>query len=49
MRELPQVDRVLRTAIDHGEIPGVVAMVATRDGPVYQGAFGRRASQTDRQ
>ena len=43
MPELPQVDRVLQTAIDRGEIPGVVAMVATRDGPVYQGAFGRRA------
>ena len=42
MPELPQVDRVLQTAIDRGEIPGVVAMVATRDGPVYQGAFGRR-------
>src|SRR5438270_13220237 len=43
MPELPQVDRVLQTAVGRGEIPGVVAMVATRDGPVYQGAFGRRA------
>lgn len=42
MRELPQIDRVLRAAIGRGDVPGVVAMAATRDGPVYQGAFGRR-------
>src|SRR2546429_8256650 len=43
MRELTQADRVLRGAVDRGDVPGVVAMAATRDGPVYQGAFGRRA------
>ena len=43
MRELPQIDRVLQTATDRGDVPGVVAMAATREGPVYQGAFGRRA------
>ena len=43
MRDLPNIDRVLRAAIDCGEILGVVAMVATRDGPVYRGAYGRRA------
>jgi methyl acetate hydrolase len=43
MRELPQVDRVLKAAADRGDVPGVVAMAANRDGPVYQGAFGRRA------
>jgi len=42
MRELPQVDGVLRAAIDRGDVPGVVAMAATREGPVYQGAFGTR-------
>jgi methyl acetate hydrolase len=42
MRELPQIDRVLQTATDRGDVPGVVAMAATREGPVYQGAFGRR-------
>ena len=43
MRQLPQVDGVLKAATDRGDIPGVVAMAATREGPVYQGAFGRRA------
>ena len=37
------VDEVLGFAIDRGDVPGVVAMAATRDGIVYQGAFGRRA------
>src|ERR1700747_3219704 len=43
MRQLPQVDRVLKPAADRGDVPGVVAMAATREGPVYEGAFGRRA------
>ena len=43
MRKLPQVDEVLKTAIDRGDVPGVVAMAATREGPVYHGAFGKRA------
>jgi methyl acetate hydrolase len=43
VRELSQIDRVLQTAADRGDVPGVVAMAATREGPVYQGAFGRRA------
>lgn len=43
MRQLPQVDQVLEAATDGGDVPGVVAMAATREGPVYQGAFGRRA------
>src|SRR5882762_11880687 len=42
MRQLPQVDQVLKAATDRGDVPGVVAMAATREGPVYQGAFGRR-------
>jgi methyl acetate hydrolase len=43
MAALPQVDQVLQAAIDRGDVPGVVAMAATRSGPVYTGAFGRRA------
>jgi len=43
MRELPQVYRVLKAAADRGDVPGVVAMAATREGSVYQGAFGKRA------
>jgi CubicO group peptidase (beta-lactamase class C family) len=42
MGEFPQIDQVLRAAIDRGDVPGVVAMTATRAGPVYRGAFGRR-------
>src|SRR6266851_8547557 len=43
MQTLPQIDQVLRKGIDAGDVPGVVAMAATRDGPVYEGAFGKRA------
>jgi methyl acetate hydrolase len=43
MRQIPQIDEVLKKATDRGDVPGVVAMAATRDGPLYQGAFGIRA------
>src|SRR5690348_7098309 len=43
MQTLPQIDQVLRKGIDAGDVPGVVAVAATRDGPVYEGAFGKRA------
>ena len=43
MTGFSQVDEVLGSAIDRGDVPGVVAMAATRDGVVYQAAFGRRA------
>jgi methyl acetate hydrolase len=36
------IDDALRSAIDGNDVPGVVAMAATRDDVVYQGAFGRR-------
>ncbi len=42
MRQLKGVDEVLGTAIERGDVPGIVAMAATRDGVIYQGAFGRR-------
>src|ERR1700746_4228464 len=42
MRQLPQVDKLLKTATDRGDVPGVVAMAATRERPVYEGAFGKR-------
>ena len=42
MPELRQVDQLLKAATDRGDVPGVVAMAATREGTVYQGAFGRR-------
>ena len=37
------VDEVLQSAVDRGDVPGVVAMAANRTGLVYQGAFGRRS------
>jgi methyl acetate hydrolase len=43
MPELPQIDQVLNSAAERGDVPGVVAMARTRDEPIYQGAFGRRA------
>jgi len=43
MTEFSHVDEVLGSAIDRGDVPGVVAMAATRDGVAYQAAFGRRA------
>jgi CubicO group peptidase (beta-lactamase class C family) len=42
MTDFSQVNDVLGSAIDRGDVPGVVAMAATRDGVFYQGAIGRR-------
>jgi methyl acetate hydrolase len=43
MTQVGQIDDVFRSAIERGDVPGVVAMAGTRDGVAYQGAFGRRA------
>ena len=43
MRSTAPIDEVLKAAADRGEVPGVVAMAANRDGLLYEGAFGRRA------
>ena len=43
MAELAQIDHRLQAAADRGDVSGVVAMATTAAGPVYQGAFGRRA------
>jgi len=43
MTGVSPIDDVLRSAIDRGDVPGVVAMAASRTGIVYQGAFGRRS------
>ena len=43
MAHAQQIDRVLKDATDRGDVPGVVAMAATREGPIYEGAFGTRA------
>ena len=41
------IDAALRRATESGAIPGVVAMAATSDAIVYQGAFGRRDPAPD--
>jgi methyl acetate hydrolase len=43
MTALPTIDRLLSAATEKGEVPGVVALAATAQGPVYQGAAGKRA------
>ncbi len=40
LRDAAVLDKVLRTAVDQKQAPGVVAMVATTDGVAYEGAFG---------
>src|SRR3954467_10708864 len=37
-----QIDDILARAVEAGEVPGLVAMAATADGPVYEGTFGLR-------
>jgi CubicO group peptidase (beta-lactamase class C family) len=37
-----EIDRLLRQKTEAGEIPGIVAIAATGDEVVYQGAFGKR-------
>ncbi|SDR52281.1 CubicO group peptidase, beta-lactamase class C family [Rhizobiales bacterium GAS113] len=42
MWNLPQVDQALSEAAQAKQVPGVVAIAATADEIVYEGAFGRR-------
>src|SRR3954452_19312439 len=42
MQSKAQIDQVLRQKSDAREIPGVVAMAATSQEVIYQGAFGKR-------
>ena len=42
MQNNAQIDQVLRQKTDAREIPGVVAMAATGNEVIYQGAFGKR-------
>ena len=37
------IDAILKARIDAGDAPGIVAMAATKDSVIYQGAFGVRA------
>jgi methyl acetate hydrolase len=49
MPGISEIDAVLRRAVEAGDVPGVVALAATPDETVYEGAFGRRdLSQPDK-
>ena len=37
-----EVDTLLRTAAESGDVPGVVATATTREGTIYEGGFGSR-------
>jgi len=41
-KALSHIDAMLRAATNAAEVPGVVAMAATDNGPLYEGAFGKR-------
>src|ERR1700744_322215 len=47
MQTKSQIDEALRQKADAKEIPGVVAMAATPDEVIYQGAFGKRDLSKD--
>src|ERR1700724_465893 len=47
MQGSTQIDQVLRQKSDAGEIPGVVAMAATGQEVIFQGAFGKRDLSKD--
>jgi len=40
------LDTILDSAVDNGDVPGVVAMVVDHDGVLYEGAFGERSFGT---
>jgi len=46
MPSVTEIDKRLRQAAERGDVPGVVAVAATREGPVYEGAFGVRSLST---
>lgn len=45
--EPSQIDSLLRQAVDRGDVPCVVAMAATSEKVIYQGAFGKRSVAED--
>ena len=47
MQSKAQIDQLLRQKTDAKEIPGVVAMAATGNEVIYQGAFGKRDLSKD--
>ena len=43
MPDTTALSAILQRATDAGDVPGVVAAVGTRDGTIYEGAFGSRS------
>ena len=41
------IDALLEAGVENGRIPGVIAIAATSDGTVYQGAFGKRDTSSN--
>jgi methyl acetate hydrolase len=37
-----EADRLLKTAVARGDVPGVVAVATNREGTIYEGGFGER-------
>jgi methyl acetate hydrolase len=40
---MTEIEATLRAAVESGRVPGVVALAATRDGVVFEGAYGVRS------
>src|SRR5690606_8480582 len=40
---MTNISSTMRTAVESGRVPGLVALAATRDRSLFQGAFGRRS------
>jgi methyl acetate hydrolase len=47
VRTTTSIDAVLQNAVAAGHVPGVVAMAANDDGPIYEGAAGVRSVESD--
>ena len=47
VRTTTSIDEVLQNAVSRGDVPGVVAMAANEDGPIYEGAAGVRSADSD--
>ena len=47
VRTTTSIDEVLQNAVSRGDVPGVVAMAANQDGPIYEGAAGVRSVDAD--
>jgi methyl acetate hydrolase len=43
MANTSKIAAVLKQAADLGGVPGIVAAAATRDGPIFEGGYGKRA------